>query len=102
MAKRRAELSILLCAVFFAGVSGVHAEGAGAGHVSDTEHIFGFTDGSDIGEKGEKEVENTFDARFGKVGSYLATEGETEFLYTVTDNFRASIGASLVPGIKAE
>jgi hypothetical protein len=34
----------------------------------DIEHIFGFTEGSDIGAKGEKELESTFTGRFGKPG----------------------------------
>ena len=33
----------------------------------DTEHIFGFTEGACIGEKGEQEIENTAVERFGKV-----------------------------------
>ena len=32
----------------------------------DTEHIFGFTEGSDIGKKGEKEIESSLTGRFGK------------------------------------
>jgi hypothetical protein len=39
----------------------------------DSEHLFGFTIGSDIGERGEKEIENETNARTGKNGgSYTA------------------------------
>src|SRR5262245_9776231 len=45
-----------------------HADKAGE---VDTEHLFGFTEGSDIGEAGEKELETDSTGRFGKFdGSY--------------------------------
>src|ERR1041385_5035799 len=57
----------------------------------DTEHIFGFTEGTDIGEKGEKEIENTFTARFKKrAGTYFAGENEIAFLYNPADTWRVS------------
>src|SRR5262249_60182643 len=34
----------------------------------DTEHMFGFTEGSDTGEAGEKELETDSTGRFGKPG----------------------------------
>jgi hypothetical protein len=57
----------------------------------DTEHIFGFTEGTDIGTKGEieVEVEGAFDARLGKVGSYAAFLNETALRYVATDNLRS-------------
>jgi hypothetical protein len=58
----------------------------------DTEHIFGFTEGTDIGAKGEKEIESTFTGRFGKPGHYTAIENETAFRYGLTDSLRASAG----------
>ena len=61
----------------------------------DTELIFGFTEGADIGEKGEKEIESGTVFRFGKPGDFLAIDHETVFRYGVTDNFRASIGGLL-------
>jgi hypothetical protein len=36
----------------------------------DTEHIFGFAEGSDIGAKGELEIENITIGGFGALGSY--------------------------------
>ncbi len=59
----------------------------------DTEHIFGFTEGSDIGEKGSKELESTTIGRFGKPGSYSALENETAFRYVIADSFRVSLGS---------
>jgi hypothetical protein len=59
----------------------------------DTEHIFGFTEGADIGEKGEKELENAMTGRFGKLGHYTGLTNETAFFYGVAEGFRASIGA---------
>ena len=59
----------------------------------DSEHIFGFTQGSDIGEKGELEFETEPTAAIGKrFGTYLQTAHETSFKYSVTDDFRVSPG----------
>jgi hypothetical protein len=60
----------------------------------DTEHIFGFTEGTDIGEKGEREFENTLTGRLGKAGRYLAIENESAFRYGVTESFRASLAVT--------
>ena len=57
----------------------------------DTEHIFGFTRGSDIGEKGQLEFETVPTAAIGKrSGTYFQTAHETFFKYSVTDDFRVS------------
>lgn len=59
----------------------------------DSEHIFGFTQGSDIGEKGELEFETEPTAAFGKRwGAYFQTAQGTLFKYSVTDDFRVSPG----------
>jgi hypothetical protein len=55
----------------------------------ETEHIFGFTEGTDIGEKGEREIESTF---IGKVGSYVNVSNETAFRYNVDERLRLSFG----------
>ncbi len=62
----------------------------------DTEHIFGFTMGSDIGEKGELEyeAENVFGASK-RTGSYFAFSGQQQLKYTVTDNFRIAPGFAI-------
>ncbi len=58
----------------------------------DTEHIFGFAEGSSIGDKGEREIEAITIGSFGKVGSYNAIETETSLRATVTDRLRLSVG----------
>jgi hypothetical protein len=59
----------------------------------DSEHIFGFTEGTDIGEKGEKEAEFGLFWRFGKAaGRYNALSQSSELKMTVTDNFRIAPG----------
>jgi hypothetical protein len=66
------------------------AEDSASGSV-DTEHIFGFTEGSDIGEKGEKEVDHSSYVFLGKQGSFVAIVNETDFRYGVDNGFRASL-----------
>ncbi len=58
----------------------------------DSEHIFGFSEGSDIGEKGEREIEGVTIGSFGKIGSYNNVDNETSFRYGVLDSLRLSIG----------
>lgn len=67
----------------------------------DSENIFGFTEGSDVNEAGEREI--TIDM-IGAIGrqreepgrsGYYAWEGEAEFEYGATDNLTLGVGASL-------
>jgi hypothetical protein len=65
-------------------------------HAVDTEHLFGFTEGSDTGEAGEKELETDSTGRFGRsAGSYSAVATAFEAKYSPTDSFRIS-GAATV------
>jgi len=67
-----------------------HAEGV------DTEHIFGFSMGSDIGQPGEIEVEMENVGGFGKrSGSYATLATLTQVKYTVNDRFRIAPGFAL-------
>lgn len=67
-----------------------HAEGA------DTEHIFGFTMGSDIGQTGEIELEMENVAAFGKRdGRYAALATLNQVKYTLSDRFRIAPGFAL-------
>lgn len=67
----------------------------GAGEV-DTEHMFGFTEGSDIGALGEKELETDSTGRFGrKTGSYSNIATAFEAKYTFTEYFRVSAAATV-------
>mgnify|MGYP003347886345 CR=1 FL=1 len=62
----------------------------------DTEHIFGFSMGSDIGEKGEIEVEMENVAGFGKrAGSYATLATLNQVKYTLTDRIRIAPGFAL-------
>ena len=55
----------------------------------DTEHIFGFVEGSDVGEKGELEGELESSNDIGKhSGTYFANFNEAQLKYSMTDNFR--------------
>ena len=56
-------------------------------HELETKHIFGFTEGADIGAEGEKSIEfETTTASGLRCGTYAALEQEVEF-----DVFRRSI-----------
>src|SRR5215467_1017920 len=49
----------------------------------DTEHLFGFTEGADIGAAGEKTVELDSTSRLGRRGgSFADAAAELEFKYT--------------------
>src|SRR5690242_7857410 len=70
-----------------------HADKAGE---VDTEHMFGFTEGSDIGEAGEKELETDSTGRFGKFdGSYNNVATALEAKYSFSDRFRLSAVATV-------
>ncbi|MBB1090704.1 transporter [Rhodopseudomonas palustris] len=76
----------------------VHTEGA------DTEHIFGFSMGSDIGRTGEVELEMENVGAFGKRdGSYATLATLNQVKYTLTDRFRIApgfaIGAQRIDGV---
>ncbi len=72
-----------------------HAEDvAGAGQEKiETEHIFGFTEGTDIGAKGEREFESTAVGRFGQTGNYTAISNESAYRNVIFDGFRLSFSA---------
>jgi len=101
---RKASLGLLLglASMWLAGVatpgsasadSHKHADKAGE---VDTEHMFGFTEGSDIGEAGEKELEADSTGRFGKVnGSYNTVATALEAKYSFSDRFRLSAVATV-------
>jgi hypothetical protein len=59
----------------------------------DTEHIFGFAEGADIGAQGDRELEITATGLAGKLGQYAGIQNETALRYGVADGFRASLGA---------
>lgn len=57
----------------------------------DTEHIFGFTEGADVGLAAENELESTFTSRFGRPGDYHVIENETAFRHLWADGLRTSL-----------
>jgi hypothetical protein len=62
----------------------------------DTEHMFGFTEGSDTGEAGEKELETDSTGRFGKLGgAYNSVATALEAKYSFSDRFRISAVATV-------
>ena len=63
----------------------------------DTEHLFGFTEGTDIGTVGEREFESDSTLRSGKnSGSFNDAASQLEFKYTAFRNFRVSAAATFV------
>jgi hypothetical protein len=77
------------CAVLVCGGSFVSS--VALGDDLDSEHLFGFTQGTDIGAKGDKEVELEGFGGFGKgQGAYSAVAGGVEGKFTIFDNFRIS------------
>ena len=73
----------------------------------DTEHIYGFMIGSDVGDPGEREFQATTTGRFSKqAGSYQALEQQQELEFVPIKNFRIEVGTTFaaydiasVPGL---
>jgi hypothetical protein len=60
----------------------------------DTEHLFGFTIGTDIAELGEKELESNLLSRLGKrTGSYSALSQVLSLEYSANQNLRLEVSA---------
>jgi len=67
----------------------VHAEDI------DTEHLFGFLIGTDVGSVGEREFQSQTTGRFSKTGgSYRAINQELELEFVPANNFRIEVGSS--------
>jgi hypothetical protein len=63
----------------------------------DTEHIFGFMIGSDVGDAGEREFQSTTTGRFDKgSGHYRAGAQEFELELVPVKNFRIELGTAFV------
>ncbi len=62
----------------------------------ETEHLFGFTIGSDVGETGEREIEGTVNGRFAKrTGLYDATSGTISAEFVPLPNLRTEFTAAV-------
>jgi hypothetical protein len=98
---RAAQAGIMFACVCALAPRCVVAEGI------DTEHIFGFMIGTDVGEVGELEFQSQTTGRFAKsAGRYRTVEQELELEAVPVDNFRVELGSSFaahdiagVPGI---
>jgi hypothetical protein len=74
----------------------------------DTEHLFGFVIGTDVGNLGEREFQSQTTGRFSKTaGSYRAGQQEFELEFVPANNFRIEVGSSFaaydvsgVPGLE--
>src|SRR5882724_4190769 len=67
----------------------VHGEGI------DTEHLFGFMIGSDVGNVGEREFQSQTTGRFSRNGgNYRAVGQEFELEFVPARNFRIEIGST--------
>jgi hypothetical protein len=89
-------ISAMACAPVLAsaGERGGNREDAKEGGEGvDTQFIFGFTKGADVGERGEKEIEWETAGRFGKEnGTYTALESQIRAEYTPDDRVRIEMG----------
>jgi hypothetical protein len=62
----------------------------------ETEHLFGFTIGSDVGDVGEKELEGSVTGRFAKrTGTYNAGSGTMSMEFVPLANLRTELTASV-------
>jgi hypothetical protein len=74
----------------------------------DTEHLFAFTIGTDVGNLAEREFQSQTTGRFSKTaGSYGAVNQEVELEFVPVNNFRIEVGSSFfwydingVPGLE--
>jgi hypothetical protein len=86
----RAVLALVagLSGLMVAGTTELRAGEATASSL-DSEHMFGFTVGSDIGSTGEMEIEAESDSAFGKrAGRYIAALNSLQLKYTWLENVR--------------
>ena len=87
--KRAAESCLLMALALLP--TGVRCESI------ETEHLFGFTIGSDVGDVGERELEGSVTGRFAKRnGIYGATESTMSAEFVPIANLRTEITGALV------
>lgn len=103
MPPRRRWALLFASLVAVSTATAAHAESEGI----DTEHLFGFTEGSDIGAPPERELESETTARIGKRGGqFRAVDSGLTLKLPLSDRFRIAPGISLagydiagVPGL---
>jgi hypothetical protein len=70
------------------------APSGGRAETIDTEHLFAFMIGTDIGEVGEREFQSQTTGRFDKsAGTYRALTGSAELEFVPIENFRVEFAA---------
>src|ERR1700730_16634086 len=70
--------------------------GSGRTEGIDTEHIYGFMIGTDVGERGEREFQTETTGRFSRqAGTYQAVGQQLELEFVPINNFRIEIGTTL-------
>src|SRR6266436_6328812 len=85
---RRVFLSVIQIAAIGTAItaiaaSSIHADSIKTGAPADTEHLFGFVEGADIGRKGDRELVVDSTLRTGRsTGFFADTASELEFKYT--------------------
>ena len=76
-------------AAIWLGLIAAGTPAAANAHDFDSEHLFGFTSGTDLGDPGEVELEFESEGSFGKrAGTYRALTGMVELKYTSIQDFR--------------
>jgi hypothetical protein len=101
-AKKKAKKQVAKSSTSFSPSRASHVQPTGRSrdvdypsHGVETEHLFGFTTGSDIGHVGHREVLLDTTSRFGKrVGLYSATTSRVEVGFTPFENFHIAVGAA--------
>jgi len=73
-------------------VSALIASGIAQAVEIDTDHLFAFNKGTDLGEPGEKEILAGFESRLGRIaGHYSALTGSLSFQYTPVRDFQFEV-----------
>lgn len=89
----RACLLAALCFIATSRVAGAQTT-ADVFHEAESKYMFGFIDGSDIGNEGEKAIEYEATGSFQKRGGrYAAVEHELAFEHVLTQNFAYELSA---------
>jgi hypothetical protein len=88
-------IAVGACLFFSAMMVGAHAQStADVFHEAESKYLFGFTDGADVGNEGEKAIEYEMTGSFAKRGGrYSAIEHELEFEHVLTQNFAYELSA---------
>jgi hypothetical protein len=99
LTRRRIQLTIFCLTLLFKPLPSAAAGEGERGDEKervDTEFIFGFTAGADVGELGERELEHQTNAQWGKCcGTYGALADQLRYETSPVPNFRFEIGAPI-------